>query len=191
MEQKLEILKSIIAERRTVKQAMMNGKKIDNSVINELLELATWAPTHGKTEPWYFEIYTGESLKQFCLDHAEMYKANAQVFAEGTYLNLKNMGNTVSHLLVSICKRGSLDKIPLLEEIAATSAAIQNILLGAESLGISSIWSTGGMALKPAMKSYFNLGEEDTVMGLLFLGYSDVKPTGSRNKSISEISNWH
>ncbi|MDA3615430.1 nitroreductase family protein [Polluticaenibacter yanchengensis] len=191
MEQKLEILKAVIEARRTVKPAMMNGTKIENAVINQLLELATWAPTHGKTEPWHFEIYTGESLKTFCQDHAEMYKATAQAFVEGTYLNLKNMGNNASHLLVSICKRGNLDKIPLLEEIAATSAAIQNILLGAESLGISSFWSTGGMTLKPAMKSYFNLGEEDTVMGLLYLGYSDVKPGGSRNKSISEIANWH
>ena len=54
----------------------MNGSKIDNAVIRDLLELANWAPTHGRTEPWRFIVYEGDAKKTFCADHAELYKAN-------------------------------------------------------------------------------------------------------------------
>jgi nitroreductase len=50
------------------------------------------------------------------------------------------------------------------------AAAIQNILLGAMALNISSFWSTGGMTYHPELKRYLNLEEEDQVIGLLYLG---------------------
>ena len=41
-----ETLREIILNRRSVKPALMNGKKIDKNIIEQLLELADWAPTH-------------------------------------------------------------------------------------------------------------------------------------------------
>jgi nitroreductase len=82
-------------------------------------------------------------------------------------------------------------KIPLVEEIAATAAAIQNILLGAEALGISVLWSTGGMTHHPALKSFWGLAEEDVVMGLLYLGYTnEPSAAGKRNGTAAEKTSW-
>jgi nitroreductase len=82
-------------------------------------------------------------------------------------------------------------KIPLVEEIAATAAAMQNILLGAEALGISALWSTGGMTHHPALKSFWGLAEEDVVMGLLYLGYTNEPvAAGKRNGTAPEKTTW-
>ena len=82
-------------------------------------------------------------------------------------------------------------KIPLVEEIAATAAAIQNILLGAEALGISALWSTGGMTHHPALKSFWGLADEDVVMGLLYLGYTNEPAApGKRNGTAAEKTSW-
>jgi len=180
----------IIKNRRSTKPPMMNGKKIPNEQIKQLLELADWAPTHANTEPWYFIVYA--EPKTFCSEHAELYRdsTSAEDFMQFNYEKILHNGDKASHLIIAVMKRGHLPKIPALEEIAATACAVQNILLGATALGIASFWSTGGMVLNPAMKQFLNLNEEDIVMGVLYLGYSDSVLSGERIIPISEKVKW-
>lgn len=190
----LATLEQIITSRRTTKMAAMNGKLIPNETITQLLHLADWAPTHGRTEPWRFHVYTGASLADFCAQHAQMYWDNTDEDKRNptTYENMKVAGNNASHLIVAIMQRGANPKIPAFEEIAATSAAIEHVLLGATAAGIASFWNTGGMTLQPAMKNHFGLGEEDQVMGLLYLGYSDEElKEGKRNIPVADKVKWH
>ncbi|WP_187261997.1 nitroreductase family protein [Pontibacter beigongshangensis] len=183
----------VIRNRRTIKPAQMNGQQIPDEQVKQLLQLADWAPTHGHTEPWRFRVYTGKKVKDFCQAHADLYKSNTreedyQLFK---YEKLLHMGDGASHLIVAYMQRGDLPKIPALEEIAATSCAIQNVLLGATALGIASYWGSGGMAYKPAMKEYLQLGEEDLVLGILYLGYTDKPaPTGKRTVALEEKVQW-
>ena len=189
----LQELKELVANRRSVKPAIMNGQKADDAVIKELLEMADWAPTHARTEPWRFVVYSNDAVQKFCADHAQLYKDNTppEKFAQATFDNLTHMGDKLSHIIAVHMKRGSNPNIPALEEIAAVSCATQNILLGAAAAGLSVLWSTGGMVLKPAMKEYFELGEEDLVMGLLYIGYSNdgYKP-GSRQYPLEQKVIW-
>lgn len=168
----------------------MNGQKIPNEQIAALLELADWAPTHGYTEPWRFIVY--ENPADFCHKHAEIYKqgVKSEDFNELTYNNLQHQGDKVSHVIIVTMKRGDLPKIPPFEEIATVSSAIQNILLGATALNAASFWSTGGAILKPGMKEFLQLREEDNVLGVLYLGYADQYPEGRRNTPLEEKISW-
>ena len=184
-----EILKSIVESRRTLKPEAMNGKIIPSDVFEQLVGLADWAPTHGRTEPWRFFVYSGESLKAFCATHAEMYKSNTaeENFNPATYDNILHKGDLASHLIVATMKRGTNPKIPPFEEMASASASIENVLLGATALGISAMWNTGGMAHKTPMKDYLHLEEEDHILGLIYLGYTDEPAReGKRQTPISE-----
>lgn len=183
-------ISTIIKERRTIKPATMNGQKIPNGHIAALLELADWAPTHAFTEPWRFVIYEDPTV--FCKQHAELYKEGTapENFKEATYTNLQNIGNNASHVIIAYMKRGTNPNIPAVEELAAASAAVQNILLAATALNIASFWSTGGATLKPTMKKFLELGEEDQVLGLLYLGNTDQKPEGRRTKPLEEKVKW-
>lgn len=190
MSDSFEAINKVIRSRRSVKPFMMNGGKITHEQVQSLLELADWAPTHGLTEPWRFVVYSNPS--DFCHQHAELYKANTPAieFIQGSYDNFYTQGDKVSHVIVTIMQRGNLPKIPVSEEVAATAAAIQNILLGATALNIASFWSTGGMILKPAMHSFLNLRNEDQVMGVIYLGYADDYPKGVRKVPVSEKVVW-
>ncbi|MBC7401197.1 MAG: nitroreductase [Mucilaginibacter sp.] len=183
-------ISTIIKNRRTIKPFIMNGSKIPDEQITELLELADWAPTHGLTEPWRFTVYANPS--QFCHAHAEMYKANTDDdgFAQGVYDNLAQQGDKASHVIIAVMQRGNLPKIPAFEEMAATACAVQNLLLGATALNLASYWGTGGMILKPAMKAFLNLRDEDEVMGVLYLGYADEQPKGIRGVPLELKVNW-
>jgi nitroreductase len=190
MNTNFEIIVGIIKNRRTIKPFMMNGQKIDNEQITKLLELADWAPNHGLTEPWRFVVYANPS--DFCSAHAELYKQNtpADEFAQGVYDNLAHQGDKASHAIVAVMHRGNLPKIPAFEEMAATACAIENILLGATALGFASYWGTGGMILKPAMRTFLSLRDGDEVMGVLYLGHADEQPTGVRRIPLSEKVKW-
>jgi nitroreductase len=171
----------------------MNGQIIPNEQVEQLLALADWAPTHGRTEPWQFFVYTGETLKRFGKEHADLYWNNTaeDTRQEATYEKLLHNVDKASHLVIAVMKKGENPKIPQLEEVAAASAAIQNILLGATALGISSFWSSGGMTHKKALKDHLGLRADDIVMGLLFLGYTDEPAKeGVRNMPLSEKVKW-
>jgi nitroreductase len=179
-------LQHIIQTRRTVKPFLMNGQVIPPEQLSDILQLANWAPTHGLTEPWRFIVYGGEKVKEFCRQHADLYRDTipAEKFTDEKYDKLLHMGDQASHLVVAVMQRGQLPAIPVLEEIAAASCAVQNMLLGATALGIASYWGSGGMAYHPAMKKLLALQEEDLVLGIIYLGYTDKELTGRRNSPI-------
>ncbi|AKQ46120.1 nitroreductase [Rufibacter radiotolerans] len=186
-------LQQIIKNRRTVKPAQMNGQQIPDAQVRELLGLADWAPTHGHTEPWRFIVYSGEKAQEFCAAHADLYRqqAGSENFQDSKEDKLRHMGDKASHVLVAYMQRGNLPKIPELEEIAATACAIQNLLLGATALGIASYWGSGGMAYHPAMNEMLDLREEDVVLGILYLGYTDQeKSAGKRMVPLEEKVRW-
>ena len=191
--EKINTLSEIILSRRSSKPATFNGNKIEDAQIEALLNLAHWAPTHGRTEPWRFKVYAGEGVTKFCEAHAALYKTNTdpELFTTAKFENLQQLGSQTSHIIGVYMQRQVPAKIAVVEEIAATAAAMQNILLGAEALGISALWSTGGMTHHPALKSFWGLAEEDVVMGLLYLGYSDAQVAeGKRNGTVSEKTEW-
>jgi nitroreductase len=193
MQQEYEILKNIIRKRRTTKAAAMNGKRIADEQIAELLELADWAPTHGRTEPWRFFVYRGEALAQFGAAHAAMYLANTPPKQQkpDTAQKLEAAPEKSSHLIAVALKPGSNPKIPLIEEIAAASAAIQNLLLAAEAAGLAAIWNTGGMSHHPAMKQFLGLESQDIVLGLIYMGYTDEpERAGKRSIPLPDKITW-
>ena len=103
-----EQLASIIKNRRSVGFAKMNGKVIPDDTINELLSLADWAPTHGRTEPWRFFVYGRLAKKEFGLAHADLYWQHTaeDKRQEATFEKLLHNVDNASHLVIAVMKRG-------------------------------------------------------------------------------------
>lgn len=191
MNKDFSILSGIIKSRRSIKPALFNGNKIADEQIEQLLELADWAPTHTFSEPWRFVVYSGEKVNGFSRQHALLYRqfTPAEKFMQGKFDGIISNGEKSSHLIVCIMKRSN-EKIPALEEVAAVSCAVQNILLGATALDIAILWSTGGMVLHPVMKNHFQLNEQDHILGILFLGKTDEHLKGQRKIALRDKLIW-
>jgi len=192
MTERFQILEEIIRSRRSTKPVKMTGGKIADEEVEQLLRLANWAPSHGLTEPWRFIVYSGEKVKEFCHAHAELYKSHtpSERFEQAAYDKQFHNGDLASHLVIVTMQRGNSPKVPVLEEIAATAMAIQNILLGATAAGIASFISTSGMTHHESMKNFLGLRNEDLVMGLLYFGHYDGQLEGKRRTGIEEKSVW-
>lgn len=188
-----ETIQTIIHNRRSCKPALMNGKKIEDAIIYQLLELADWAPTHAHTEPWRFVVFANDKVQEFCKDHAELYKTNTvkEKFETAKYEKLLHNGDQASHIIAVYMKRGTNPKITVMEEICAVAASVQNILLSASCLNIAALWSSGGLTYQTSMKEYFSLNDDDKMIGLLYLGYSDKAPKkGERIIPLKEKIEW-
>ena len=185
-------LQEIIKNRRTIKPLFFTGEKVSDSDIKEMLECANWAPTHKFTEPWRFVVFSGESKTKFGKDHAEMYKSikTGDDFVQANFDKLTTIANNSSHVIAIIMKRDEEERVKEIEEIAAVSCAVQNMMLVATEKGFANIWSTGGLTYHPKMKEYLGFGEKDKVMGFLYVGISELKPKSKRFISIEDKTVW-
>ena len=96
---------------------------------------------------------------------------------QSTHLTLLVISHIVDHLI---------------EEVVATSCAVQNVLLSAASNNIAVHWTSGGVTYKPEMKSYLGFEDKDQVLGFLYLGIAptEINKEGRRISSIEEQIIW-
>ena len=78
-----------------------------------------------------------------------------------------------------------------MEEIVASSCAVQNMLLSAYEYNVSVHWSTGGMTYEDKMKTFLGFDSNDQVLGFLYLGKSDLSiHKGIRLSSAESKTQW-
>lgn len=186
-------LQEIIKNRRTIKPIFFNGEEVKDSDIKEMLESANWAPTHKHTEPWRFIVYKGKSKLQFAADHARMYKEVkiGAEFLQNKYENLSKFAKNSSHIIAIIMKRDEQERIREIEEIAAVSCAVQNMMLVATEKNLANVWITGGLTYHPIMRDFLGFGEKDKVMGFLYVGKSDKETIPKRLTTIDDKIIWN
>ena len=192
MQQLPQVLNDIIQQRRSVKPNQFKvGEKIPDDIIIQALINATWAPTHGRTEPWHFIVYTGEGIKKLSNFQAEQYKQQSgEKFTEAKYLKLKENYLKASHVIAICLKRDPATKIPEIEEIAAVAASVQNLALTLHAYGYGGYWTTGGVTYYDSAKPFFNLTENDKLMGFYLAAVVAEIPSTPLRKSVEFKSEW-
>jgi nitroreductase len=78
------------------------------------------------------------------------------------------------------------------EDLQAASAALQNMLLAANALGLAAVWRTGDGAYDTDVKAHFGLQPADEIAGILYLGYADATfgPAPARQRDFAPKTEW-
>ena len=193
MKYNLSEISEIIKDRRTIYPELYTSRKVHKEIIEHLLRNAVWAPTHGKTEPWRFKVYSGESRNVLSEKLGELYQklTSKEQFKEEKLVKIKARP-FLSSVVIAVCmERGNNEKIPVVEEIEAVACAIQNMSLTATAYGLGSFWSTPKIIYTPEMNSFLNLNEQDKCVGLFYVGYVEGKwPKGIR-KPVKLLTEWY
>jgi len=181
-----------IRSRRSIYPAQYSGEQINDEVIHTLLENANWAPNHYHTEPWRFMVYKGDGLKKLMSKLAELYKLyNLDTFSDVKYARYADRAEQISHSIVVAVDISDKPNLPEIEEIAAASCAVQNILLTlAEYPEVGGYWSTGKLVYTPEFKEFLGLEENQLCMGMIHLGMikpDSPKPQGKRRPAGEKI----
>lgn len=187
-------LEEIIKLRRNVKPQFFSGEEISDSDVKDILESANWAPTHGFTEPWRFVVFSGFSKLDLAMFQSDLYKSktNAESFQQIKQDKLLKTPHLASHIVAVVVHNSVNTTIPLLEEIVATSCAVQNILLSAAEKEIAIHWTTGGMTYTDEMKTFLGFENKDKVLGFLYLGKSEnrINKEGRRLSTMESKTSW-
>ena len=170
----LDTISRLIRNRRTIKPANMDAEKpVPAELLETVLENATWAPTHGMTEPWFFHVYQGDSRQQLADKLQALYRKliPAENFREDKLTKL-GKNPLLAPLVLSIwMKRQPIEKIPEVEEVEAVACAVQNLHLSASAAGLGGFWSSPPFLDSPEASAEFGMGEKDRCLGLFYLGW--------------------
>ncbi len=192
MRYNLSEITALIKDRRTIYPEQFSGRKVQREQIETILNAAIWAPTHGNTQPWRFQVFTENDKEKLADFLAETYlkltpkeKQNDQKLAK-----MINRPKLASAVIAVWMKRDEAEKISELEEIEAVACAIQNMHLTATAYGLGAFWSTPKIMHSAEMNSFLSIGEKDKCIGLFYLGYPAIDWPKSHRKPIEYLTRW-
>jgi nitroreductase len=73
-------------------------------------------------------------------------------------------------VIVAVSVRTDEKPVRAVEDFAAASAAVQNMLLAAHARGLGAIWRTGELAYRDEIKTFLGLDPTDRIVGFVYLG---------------------
>ena len=156
-------LDELIRTRRT--QKAYEPGPVDRETLDELFELARWAPNHHLTNPWRFRVLGPAALEALKL-------------AAGPESAAK-LDRAPTLVAASVLQSG--DPVADDEDFAAAACASFIVLLGAHARGLDGYWRTPDVLRTPAGRAACGIAEGERVLGLLHLGRGKgTKPAPER-----------
>ena len=155
-----------IRSRRTHKA--YRPEPVDRGTLDELLDLARWAPNHHLTNPWRFRVVGPTAL--------ERLKAAAGPEAASKL-------DRAPTLVVCSSVVAGEDEVADEEDLHATGVAAYIVLLAAHARGLVGYWRTPGVLRTPEGREAVGLGDDERFVALLYLGYPvQEKPAPERER---------
>lgn len=155
----------------------------DGTALTALLLAAVTAPDHGQLRPWRFVTFRGDGRRRLGAVLAAAHAAR-DPSADGGALEKTAAKPLRAPLVVAVvCTPVTADvawsgkDIPAWEQLAATAAAAQNLLIAAHASGWGSMWRTGWFGDAAEVRQALGLQPADVVVGWVYLG--TVPPTAT------------
>ncbi|MDQ3676495.1 MAG: nitroreductase [Actinomycetota bacterium] len=148
-------LEQAIRTRRTHK-AYAPGP-VDRDTLDELFELARWAPNHHLTNPWRFRVIGPQALERLKQ-------------ATGDPIAAAKLDRAPTLVVVSVVTTPN-DPVTDEEDTCAGAVAAYVVLLAAHGRGLAGYWRTPGILRVPEGRAAVSVPEDERILGMLHLGY--------------------
>ena len=142
-----------IRSRRTHKA--FAREPVPRELLDELLELARWAPNHHLTNPWRFRVVGPDALA--ALKRAAGPDAAAKLDRAPT--------------LIAASQVRAEDPEQDEEDLCATACATYAVLLAAHGRGLAGYWRTPGVLRTPAGRAALGIPDNERFVALIHLGH--------------------
>ena len=191
-----------IKKRRSIRSFL--DDPVPDEDINRIIDAATWAPSGSDSQPWEFLIVKDDKKKkelakvvkskmdgiikeeikddkekQLLRSYAKyftfFYRAPIVIIVYGQEEN--------AGFREIINKYRSKDQaIKSTSFVQSMSAAVENLILAAESLGYGTCWMTGPLIAKNELKKAVNMELSKSIIAIIPLGKPKVIPEAPKRK---------
>jgi nitroreductase len=163
-------LEEAIRTRRTHKA--YGPEPVDRATLDELFELARWAPNHKLTNPWRFRVLGPQAL-------ARLKEASDDPIAAAKLARAP----TLVVVSATQCGDALLDE----EDAYATAVAAYMVLLAAHGRGLAGYWRTPALLRTPEGRAALHIAEDERVLGLLHLGHPRQEPRTPDRAPVQDV----
>lgn len=182
----------IIRRRRSI--GKMTEKTPTRAQIERLLEAATHAPNHRKVEPWRFFVLAGKARNELgaIMEQSLLARMEETTSTQAQAILTKERNKPLRSpvLIVVTADPPSQPNVLAIENIEAVAAAVENMLLVAEELGLAAMWRTGDAAYDSHVKAWLGLTPGDAIVGIIYLGYPAIPYTARHPTPAEEKTTW-
>ena len=141
-----------IRTRRTHKA--YGDEPVPRETLDELFELARWAPNHHLTNPWRFRVLGPRSLARL----KDVAGADAAA----------KLDRAPTLVVAGVVTGG--DPVQDEEDLCAAAVASYIVLLGAHARGLAGYWRTPAVLRTDEGRAAVGVEERERVLGLIHLG---------------------
>ena len=182
-------VENAIRTRRTIKA--FDAEPVDRETLEELLELARWAPNHHLTNPWRFRVVGPRALDALKAAAAELARATAPAGADVDELGRVAAAKLErAPTLVVVSAKHSADPVQDEEDAHATACAAYNVLLGAHARGLAGYWRTPGVLRTEAGAQAVALPGDERFVGMLYLGRARQTAEAPERAALGEYATF-
>ncbi|NJC26505.1 nitroreductase family protein [Neolewinella antarctica] len=181
-----------VANRRSVFPQFFTDRAVSRATIDTLLEAANLAPSHRKTEPWRYRVYTGKG-KQTLLREMQTTYENLNGTETWTEKLANKFGKKLEQspvVLVIFLSRDPAASVPEWEEVAAVGASVTNLWNSLADFNLGGYWSSPGF-LCGDYGAYPGTPANHRCLGMFYLGYHEApelpRPRGGWAEKVTYV----
>lgn len=148
-----------------------DGIPPDAEQMARILRVATTVPDHGGLRPWRFVVVAGDARQRFGEALANGLREERGPDAPQamvTKMHGKAFAAPCAVVLIAAPVRGS--NIAGWEQFASASCTGYAIVLAANALGLGSVWKSAHVLHTGAVRTFFDLDDDEQVIGWVNLG---------------------
>lgn len=142
----------------------------DAEALATMLRAGMRAADHGRLQPWRFIVLRGGARERLGDVMAEAIRRHEPDAPPSALKREREKPLRAPLIVVVAAEIVESAKIPVIEQVLASGAAAQNILLAAFALGFGAMWRTGAPAYDEHVKAALGLKPADAIVGFLYIG---------------------
>jgi len=189
-----------LKDRRSIRE--YTSREVPESVLNTILEAATWAPSAHNAQPWRFVVISDSALKlKLARKMADNWKKDLakngvsekdrENLARVSIERFSSAPIVVVPCLVMAEMQHYPDKrrqrIEFLMAVQSVATAIQNLLLAAHAMGLGACWFCAPLFCPETVRKVLKIPPKIEPQALITLGYPTNRPNPPPRKLLKEI----
>lgn len=183
-----------IYRRRSIRK--FKPDNISKELIEKVLDAATKAPSAINIQPWRFVVLEGGKKAEFIEAYRRRLKKSllGRTQGESVWRTVDCMEKAPVLIIVFNAKSKANGTVRLFSSILdvmhiqSVGAAIENMILAAEDLGLGTLWIGNVFYAGRWVCRY--AGKREQLIAAVSIGYADETPKARPRKSINEVTEW-